>query len=57
MANSEWLCMLEQDTRHSLTIEGYFATDEELKAVLQGGRSSLEITNYLRTAQTVYDQA
>ncbi|HEY7781213.1 MAG TPA: hypothetical protein VIC85_13460, partial [Ktedonobacterales bacterium] len=37
--NSEWLCMLEQDTRHSLAIEGYFATEEELKAVLQGGRS------------------
>lgn len=55
--NTEWLYMLEQDTRHSLAIEGYFASEEDLEAVLRGGRSSLEITNYFRTAQTVYDQA
>lgn len=55
--NTEWLYMLEQDTRHSLAIEGYFASEEELEAVLQGRRSSLEITNYFRTAQTLYDQA
>ena len=55
--NTEWLYMLEQDTRHSLAIEGYFASEEELEAVLQGKRSNLEVTNYFRTAQTVYDQA
>lgn len=55
--NTEWLYMLEQDTRHSLAIEGYFASEEELETVLRGGRSSLEITNYFRTAQTLYDQA
>ena len=55
--NTEWLYMLEQDTRHSLAIEGYFASEEELEAVLQGNRSNLEITNYFRTAQTIYDQA
>lgn len=55
--NTEWLYMLEQDTRHSLAIEGYFATEEQLEAVLQGKRANLEVTNYFRTAQTVYDQA
>lgn len=55
--NTEWLYMLEQDTRHSLAIKGYFASEEDLEAVLHGGRSSLEITNYFHTAQTVYDQA
>lgn len=55
--NTEWLYMLEQDTRHSLAIEGYFASDDELEAVLAGSRSSVEVTNYFRTAQTVYDLA
>ncbi|MBF6589717.1 MAG: Fic family protein [Ktedonobacterales bacterium] len=55
--NTEWLYMLGQDTRHSLAIEGYFASEEDLEAVLRGQRSSLEITTYFRTAQTVYDQA
>lgn len=54
--NTEWLYMLEQDTRHSLAIEGYFASEDELEAVLQGRRSNREITNYFRTAQTLYDQ-
>lgn len=57
MQNTEWLYMLGQDTRHSLAIEGYFANEDELEAVVQGQRSRLEITNYYRTAQTVYDQA
>ena len=30
--NSEWLYMLEEETRQSLSIEGYFATEQELKA-------------------------
>jgi Fic family protein len=55
--NTEWLSMLGQDTRHSLAIEGFSASEEDLEAVLQGQRSNLEITNYFRTAQTVYDQA
>ena len=29
--NKEWLYMLEEDTRHSLSIEGFFVTEEELK--------------------------
>ena len=55
--NKEWLYMLEEDTRQSLAIEGYFATEEELEAVLRGGKTGLEIMNYFRTAQTLYDQA
>lgn len=55
--NSEWVYMLEQDTRNSLAIEGCFASEEELEAVIQDKRSNLEIANYFRTAQTLYDQA
>ena len=53
--NQEWLYMLEEDTRHSLSIEGYFATEEELKAVLQGKKTQPEILNYYRTSQFIYD--
>ena len=55
--NDEWLYMLQQETRHSLSIEGYFATDAELKAVLGGQRSGPEILNYFRAAQGLYDLA
>ncbi|MFB9993606.1 Fic family protein [Deinococcus oregonensis] len=55
--NDEWLYMLEQETRQSLSIEGYFATDQELKAVLAGRKSFPEILNYHRAAQSLYDLA
>lgn len=55
--NQEWLYMLEEETRHSLSIEGYFTTEQELKAVLGGRKSQPEILNYYRTAQTLYDLA
>lgn len=55
--NEEWLYMLQEDTRHSLAIEGHFATEQQLKAVLQGRRSGPEIVNYFRTAQSLYDLA
>lgn len=55
--NTEWLYMLEEDTRNSLSIEGYFATEEEIKAALAGRKTAPEIVNYYRAAQTVYDQA
>jgi fido (protein-threonine AMPylation protein) len=57
VANEEWLYMLGEDTRHSLAIEGFFVTEKELKDVLQGRRGSLEVLNYFRTAQFVYEQA
>lgn len=55
--NTEWLYMLEQDTRHSLAIEGYFASEEELKQTIEGKRSNVEALNYFRAAQAIYDQA
>lgn len=55
--NREWLYMLQEDTRHSLAIEGYFASEAELEEVVQGGKASVEILNYFRTAQFVYEQA
>ncbi|TFU25871.1 Fic family protein [Thermus tengchongensis] len=57
VANEEWLYMLQEDTRHSLAIEGYFATERELEAVVQGRRGSLEVLNYFRTAQYTYGLA
>lgn len=55
--NDEWLYMLHEETRHSLNIEGYFATDRELKEVLSERRSGPEILNYFRIAQGIYDLA
>jgi hypothetical protein len=55
--NTERLYMLEEDTRQSLAIEGYFATENELKAVLNGRKTAPEIPNYYRVAQSLYDQA
>lgn len=55
--NREWLYMLRSETRNSLSIEGHFATDVELEKILGGRKTSPEILNYFRTAQTVYDLA
>lgn len=55
--NNEWLYMLEEETRNSVAIEGYFATEQELKAVLQGRKTAPEILNYYHTAQSLYDLA
>lgn len=55
--NREWRYMLEEETRHSLSIEGYFATEQELKAVLGGRKRKPEILNYYRTAQMLYELA
>ncbi len=57
VANEEWLYMLQEDTRHSLAIEGYFATEQQLRDVLRGRRGAAEVLNYFRTAQFVYEQA
>ncbi len=55
--NAEWLYMLQEETRNSVSIEGYFATEQELKAILAGRKTAAEILNYYRTAQTLYDLA
>ncbi|HEY7356763.1 MAG TPA: Fic family protein [Ktedonobacterales bacterium] len=55
--NNEWLYMLEEETRNSVSIEGYVATEQELKAIVQGGKTAPEILNYYRTAQSSYSLA
>ncbi len=55
--NQEWLYMLQEETRHSLSIEGHFTTERELKSVLALRKSYPEILNYFRTAQGLYDLA
>ena len=55
VSNSEWLYMLQEDTRQSLAIEGHFASEEDLEAVIKGGKTDLDIANYFRIAQSVYD--
>ena len=55
--NDEWFYLLQEETRQSLSIEGYVATDSELKAVLSGRRSGPEILNSFRAAQGLYDLA
>jgi Fic family protein len=56
VANEEWLYMLQEDTRHSLAIEGYFTDERELRQVLSGKKEAAEVLNYFRTAQFVYEQ-
>ncbi len=57
VANEEWLYMLQEDTRHSLALEGYFTDERELRQVLSGKKEAAEVLNYFRTAQFVYEQA
>jgi fido (protein-threonine AMPylation protein) len=56
VASEEWLYMLQEDTRHSLAIEGYFTDERELRQVLSGRKEAAEVVNYFRTAQFVYEQ-
>jgi len=55
--NSEWLYMLEEETRNSLAIEGYFASEKELRAIISGKHTGIEILSYYRTAGSIYDLA
>jgi hypothetical protein len=55
--NDEWLYLLQEETRQSLSIQGYFTTDAQLKAVLGGRRGGPKILNYHRAAQGIYDLA
>jgi fido (protein-threonine AMPylation protein) len=55
--NKEWLYLLEEETRNSLAIEGYFASPSELKQILSGRRTAPEIFNYYNTAQFFYELA
>ncbi|GAB6280593.1 MAG: Fic family protein [Thermovirga sp.] len=55
--NGEWLYMLEEETRNSLAIEGYFASEKELRAIISGKHTGAEILDYYRTAGSIYDLA
>ena len=59
--NEEWLCILREETRNSILIEGFFVSEEELEEVLASGRplkkSQEEALNYYRTARFLYGLA
>ncbi|BBB31926.1 conserved hypothetical protein [Thermotomaculum hydrothermale] len=56
--NKEWLYLLEEETRNSIMIEGFFVDNKELKEVLSRSsnltRSQKEAFNYFSTAKFVY---
>lgn len=59
--NKEWIYLLEEETRNSILIEGFFIDKNELKNVLNKGlsqtRSQQEAYNYFSTARFVYGLA
>ena len=59
--NREWLYLLEEETRNSIFIEGYFISEKDLKKALSGNmsltRTEEEALNYFRTANFIYELA
>lgn len=59
--NKEWLYLLEEETRNSIMIEGFFISEKELKEVLSKNqpitRTEEEAFNYFRTATFIYELA
>ncbi len=59
--NKEWLYLLGEETRNSISIEGYFVSEKELEEVLLKGRAETRdekvAFNYFRTALFVYGLA
>ncbi len=59
--NKEWLYLLEEETRNSILIEGYFVDEEELEQALAGNKpvskSQEEAVKYFKTAKFVYGLA
>ena len=59
--NKEWLYLLEEETRNSILIEGYFVDEEELEQVLAGNKpvskSQEEAIRYFKTAKFIYSLA
>ena len=59
--NKEWLYLLEEETRNSILIEGYFVDDEELEQALAGNKpiskSQEEAVKYFKTAKFIYGLA
>ncbi len=59
--NEEWLYLLREETRNSISIEGYFVSEKELEDVLIRGRTETRdekvAFNYFRTALFLYGLA
>ncbi|WP_081825233.1 Fic family protein [Persephonella sp. IF05-L8] len=59
--NKEWLYLLEEETRNSILIEGYFIDQEELEQILAGNKpiskSQEEAIKYFKTAKFIYGLA
>jgi Fic family protein len=59
--NKEWLYLLEEETRNSILVEGYFISEKELKEVISKSnpitRTEEEAFNYFRTASFIYSLA
>jgi len=59
VSNKEWIYMLGEETRNSVAIEGFFASEKELEAVISRNTEEknvkAEIINYFRTALFLYD--
>lgn len=56
--NKEWFYLLEEETRNSIIIEGYFINKEELEQALVGNKhvskSQEEAVKYFKTAKFIY---
>lgn len=56
--NKEWLYILEEETRNSILIEGFFLSEKELKKILKTNnpvsRDEEEALNYYKTANFIY---
>ncbi len=59
--NKEWLYLLEEETRNSILIEGFFVDEEELEQALAGNKpvskSQEEAIKYFKTANFIYGLA
>ncbi|WP_081826536.1 Fic family protein [Persephonella sp. KM09-Lau-8] len=59
--NKEWLYLLEEETRNSILIEGYFVDEEELEQILAGNKpvskSQEEAIKHFKTAKFIYGLA
>ena len=57
--NEEWLALLEEETRHSLMIEGEFFDKFDLEEILEKGKykSAREVLGYFEAATSAYELA
>lgn len=60
--NKEWIALLEEETRHSLMIEGHVVSKQELRQILEGGQkrsnhSTAEVLAYFEAAISGYEFA